>query len=93
MYSVRLQLVSPAASIPINVSIFSGQLGQQGSLSRHVTTSGPYTDAKSGVVTPRTQLQKGNYFIVPSTYKTGVEAQFRVVAYTSQAVKITEPGS
>lgn len=50
---------------------------------RHITTSGPYSDALAGVATPLLSLGAGRYWLVPSTYNPGVEARFRIIMYTS----------
>lgn len=59
-------------------STFSSQ-----TLTRHITTSGPYSDALSGVATPLLNIGAGRYWLVPSTYNPGVEARFRIIMYTS----------
>lgn len=66
----------------INATLFrlnGNRLGQ------HVATSGPYSDARSGVVTPQVVLQPGRYVVVPSTYNPGLEASFKLVVYSSES--------
>jgi calpain-7 len=86
---VRLQLAtSTTSSIPLNLAIFERGTGNK--LGRQIITTGPYSDARSGVVTPPIKLQKGTYILLPSTYKPGVEASFRILVYSSRAVKVAE---
>ena len=50
---------------------------------KHVTTSGPYDDSICGVATPQVSLNGGKYWAIPSTYIPGVQAEFRLIVYTS----------
>ncbi|KAJ3553680.1 hypothetical protein NM688_g3481 [Phlebia brevispora] len=78
---VRLQLNKPTPAVSINVTIFNAteKLG----LGPHITTSGPYTDAVSGVVTPQIAVQPGTYYIIPSTFNPGVHTRFKMIVYSS----------
>jgi calpain-7 len=67
----RLQLRHPPPpSTPLNLTMFrrapSAQLGDQ------VTTSGPYSDALSGVTTGRVKLDAGIYMLVVSAWEAGM---------------------
>lgn len=46
-------------------------------------TSGPYDDAVCGAATPRISLNGGKYWVIPSTYTPGVQAEYLLVIYTS----------
>ncbi|KAI1791151.1 hypothetical protein LXA43DRAFT_1082820 [Ganoderma leucocontextum] len=84
----RLQLAAPSPSIALNLTVFNPPAGA-GALGRHVATSGPYSDAISGVVIETLSLQPGRYLVVPSTYKAGVQAAFRLIMYsTASGVQI-----
>ena len=73
----------------MNVTIFSAS--PSGKLAQHVATSGPYDDSLAGVVVPLTNLSPGKYWVVPSTYKSGVEGDFRLICYFSAAgVEVVE---
>ncbi|KAJ3506469.1 hypothetical protein NMY22_g17242 [Coprinellus aureogranulatus] len=86
---IRLQLTHPSQSERLNVTLFSAS--PSGKLTQHVATSGPYSDALAGVVIPQTTLSPGRYWVVPSTYKAGVEAEFRLVCYfSSKGVEVGE---
>ncbi|KIY69787.1 cysteine proteinase [Cylindrobasidium torrendii FP15055 ss-10] len=74
---VRLQLLKPRAGCPLNVAVF-----RMGSADK-LATSGAYDDAGSGVVTPGVTLAKGKYWIIPSMYSPGVQADFQLIVYTS----------
>ncbi|TBU31057.1 hypothetical protein BD311DRAFT_657405, partial [Dichomitus squalens] len=78
----RLQLAEPSPSIALNLTVFNLPIGT-GALGRHVATSGPYSDAISGVVIEKLTLQPGKYLVVPSTYKAGVQAAFRLIMYSA----------
>ncbi|PPR00890.1 hypothetical protein CVT24_000375 [Panaeolus cyanescens] len=82
---VRLQLTQPSNQIPLNISIYPALQGdiKTALRSTHQTTSGPYSDAIAGVVTPQITFGPGKYYIVPSTYAPGTEAAFRLIVYSS----------
>ncbi|KAM5543052.1 hypothetical protein V8D89_003436 [Ganoderma adspersum] len=80
----RLQLAAPSPSLTLNLTLFNPPTGA-GALGRHVATSGPYSDAVAGVVIETRSLQPGRYLLVPSTYKAGVQASFRLIMYSSVA--------
>ncbi|KAF9029355.1 cysteine proteinase [Hymenopellis radicata] len=84
---VRLQLIRPGASAPLNVTILPPN---SASSTAHITTSGAYDDAISGVVTPQMSLNKGKYWVVPSTYSPGVQAPFQLILYSSVSVAVKE---
>ncbi|KAK0183648.1 hypothetical protein F5146DRAFT_1085661 [Armillaria mellea] len=77
---VRLQLVRPSSSSPLNVTIYSAGASEYAS---HLATSGAYDDAISGVVTPQISLNRGKYWIIPSTFNPGIEAAFQLIVYSS----------
>jgi hypothetical protein len=72
----------------LNVTIYPAASSTTAS---HIATSGAYDDSLAGVVVPRTMLRPGKYWVVPSTYKPGVEAEFSLICYFSvKDVKIVE---
>ncbi|RPD57666.1 cysteine proteinase, partial [Lentinus tigrinus ALCF2SS1-6] len=77
----RLQLSEPSPSLALNLTVFNTSTGT--TLGRHVATSGPYSDALSGVVIENLTLQPGRYLVVPSTYKPGMIAAFRLIVYST----------
>ncbi|TFY69939.1 hypothetical protein EVG20_g2946 [Dentipellis fragilis] len=84
---IRLQSLSKSAFI--NVSVFFAPTSPPPSspprhLDKLLVSSGPYADAVSGAVTPLTPAPAGRYVVVPSTYDIGVEAEFRIVVYSSK---------
>ena len=81
----RLQLAAPSPSLALNLTLFNPPAGAGAALGRHVATSGPYSDAIAGVVIEPRALQPGRYLVVPSTYKAGAEAAFRLIMYSSVA--------
>jgi len=83
---VRLQLVQHSSNAAMNVTIYSGS--DHPSADRHVATSGAYDDARSGVVTPQTNLSKGRWWIVPSTYNPGVQATFQLIVYSTTPIDV-----
>ncbi|KAL0577695.1 cysteine protease [Marasmius crinis-equi] len=82
---VRLQLDQSQSSYPLNVSIYSATRAI--STAEHVATSGGYSDALSGVITPLVHLPKGKYWIVPSTYNPEKEAPFRLIVYSTVSLE------
>uniref|UniRef100_A0A0W0FBM1 Calpain catalytic domain-containing protein n=1 Tax=Moniliophthora roreri TaxID=221103 RepID=A0A0W0FBM1_MONRR len=82
---IRLQLDKPQTSTSMNVTIYPASQGI--SPDRHISTSGGYDDALSGVITPMTILSKGKYWIVPSTYNPGVQASFKLIVYSTVSVE------
>ncbi|KAG2043833.1 hypothetical protein BDR03DRAFT_995910 [Suillus americanus] len=76
-YSARLQLLARAPGVSTNLSLFPSNL------QRCIASSGPYSDALSGVEIPKRSISPGKYYLVPSTYHAGVHAQFRIVVYSS----------
>lgn len=96
----RLQLAAPSPSIALNLTVFNSPAAKgkgkgAGALGRHVATSGPYSDAIAGVVIEQLALQPGRYLVVPSTYKAGARAAFRLIVYSSvagvQVVPVKKP--
>jgi len=85
---MRLQLVdhqsSPYITPALNVTVFPHGPGNS-PLPAHITTSGPYCDAISGVATPLVTMKRGEYLIVPSTFKEGIEASFRMEIFCTDA--------
>ncbi|KAH9911333.1 uncharacterized protein B0H18DRAFT_919953 [Fomitopsis serialis] len=82
---VRLQLLETTPPASINVSLFEHK-APRNSLK---TTSGPYSDGVAGVATPQVALQPGTYHVVPSTYNPGLLRAFKLIFYSSAAVKIS----
>jgi calpain-7 len=74
--------VDYAPAVPLNVTLFPGATSGTG-LGRHIATSGSYSDALPGVSLPETQLAAGSYVLVPSTFRPGVQARFRIIVYSS----------
>jgi len=55
-----------------------------------IASSGPYSDALSGVDISRRSIAAGKYYLVPSTYHAGELAQFRLIIYsTTSGVAVT----
>lgn len=67
----------------INATLF--RINALDKLGEHLTTSGPYSDAHSGVVTGQVMLQPDRYVVVPSTYSPNLEGGFRLIVYSSDA--------
>lgn len=78
-FGARLQLLARAPGVSTNLSLFSSSTNLQ----RCVASSGPYSDALSGVDIPKRSICPGKYHLVPSTYHAGVHAQFRIVVYST----------
>jgi hypothetical protein len=55
-----------------------------------LATSGPYSDATSGVRIPKTRLEQGVYVLVPSGYEKGigVGGKWRVEAWCDAAFSV-----
>ncbi|KAG6910420.1 hypothetical protein DXG01_010775 [Tephrocybe rancida] len=86
---IRLQLIRPFTATSLNITIFPDS--PDGTLRRHIATSGAYNDAISGVATPQLTLGAGKYLAVPSTYNPGVEVGFHLLIYTTVAgVKVSQ---
>ncbi|TFY58424.1 hypothetical protein EVJ58_g6422 [Rhodofomes roseus] len=83
---VRLQLLETVPPASVNVSLFRHKSPRHSSLE---TTSGPYSDGVAGVATPQVTLQPGIYHVVPSTYNPGLLRAFKLIFYSSTAVKIS----
>ncbi|EIN06603.1 hypothetical protein PUNSTDRAFT_115140 [Punctularia strigosozonata HHB-11173 SS5] len=82
--SARLQLLIAAPPVPLNLTLFPATSSQ--TLSRHIATSGPYSDATCGVLLPSTTVPAGTYWLVPSTYDRGVEGTFRIIVYATAPI-------
>ncbi|KAG2055542.1 cysteine proteinase [Suillus hirtellus] len=76
-FGARLQLLSRVPGVSTNLSLFPSS-----NLQRCIASSGPYSDALSGVDIPKRSISPGKYYLVPSTYHAGVHAQFRIVVYS-----------
>ncbi|OCH90567.1 cysteine proteinase [Obba rivulosa] len=83
---MRLQLADSSPATPLNVTLFRPT--QATSLGLHAATSGPYSDAVCGVVTPQITLQPGVYVVIPSTYNPGVERAFRLLVYSTNELEV-----
>ena len=91
MNRMRLQLLKPSPAVALNVTVFVALTGR--SLGRQITTSGPYTDDTSGVVTPQVNISSGKYLVVVSTYDPGILTEFQLLVYTKAAdVKLQKAG-
>ncbi|KAI6029389.1 hypothetical protein BKA83DRAFT_4218216 [Pisolithus microcarpus] len=70
--SARLHLTSGSPSATLNLSLFPAV--DPFSSNRPLASSGPYSDALSG-----------KYWLVPSTWAAGVQAEFKLVVYCSDS--------
>ncbi|KAI0827990.1 hypothetical protein BC628DRAFT_1432146 [Trametes gibbosa] len=86
----RLQLARAHATGSLNLTIFHASVGA--TASTHVATSGPYSDATSGVVIPQTTFQPGRYLAIPSTYNPGIQAGFVLIVYSTTALQVVPVG-
>ncbi|KAI8978288.1 hypothetical protein BD414DRAFT_495116 [Trametes punicea] len=84
----RLQLARSPPTASLNLTLFKIlAMARSGAI---MATSGPYSDAISGVVIPQMTLQPGRYILVPSTYSPGIQADFVLVIYsTVSGVQVT----
>jgi calpain-7 len=79
----------PKTTAALNLTIFPSS--GNGSLGRHITTSGGYDDSISGVATPQISLGVGKYWMIPSTYNPGFQGAFQLIVYSTAArVNVTE---
>ncbi|KIJ15557.1 hypothetical protein PAXINDRAFT_77338, partial [Paxillus involutus ATCC 200175] len=95
-FGARLHLISPSPAASLNLSIFpvSTSTPERASLDRPVASSGPYSDALPGVDISARTLSAGKYWLVPSTWATGVQVAFRLVVYCSDSgCVVTRRGS
>ncbi|KAI0669613.1 hypothetical protein C8Q78DRAFT_1070706 [Trametes maxima] len=83
----RLQLVRPTPTASLNLTMFNTSAGATSGA--HIATSGPYSDAISGVVIPLTTFQPGRYIAIASTYNPGVLAGFVLIVYSTVSVQVT----
>ncbi|KAG2153243.1 hypothetical protein DEU56DRAFT_955173 [Suillus clintonianus] len=79
-FGARLQLLARAPGVSTNLSLFPSSCSN---LQRCIASSGPYSDALSGVDIPKRSIGPGKYYLVPSTYHAGVHAQFRLILYST----------
>ncbi|KIK39167.1 hypothetical protein CY34DRAFT_770204 [Suillus luteus UH-Slu-Lm8-n1] len=79
-FGARLQLLARAPGVSTNLSLFPSS---STNLQRCIASSGPYSDALSGVDIPKRNISPGKYYLVPSTYHAGVQAQFRMIVYST----------
>lgn len=88
----RARLYVPTQSSsphPINLTLF--KRSTNGTLGDQIATTGPYSDAITGVAIPRNQgvkLDKGIYQLVPSIYEPGVEGQWVMNAWSDVAISV-----
>ncbi|KAG2740037.1 cysteine proteinase, partial [Suillus brevipes Sb2] len=68
-FCARLQLLARAPGVSTNLSLFPSS---STNLQRCIASSGPYSDALSGVDIPKRSISPGKYYLVPSTYHAGV---------------------
>lgn len=78
-FGARLQLLARAPGVSTNLSLFPSS---SPTLQRCIASSGPYSDALSGVDIAKRGMSPGKYYLVPSTYHPGVCARFRIVVYS-----------
>lgn len=78
---IRMQLLQASSGVAINASLF--EMDDAGGIGPQVFTSGPYSDAISGVTILESAIAAGHYILVPSTYASGVEAGFQVMLYST----------
>ncbi|KAI0645166.1 hypothetical protein C8Q79DRAFT_756199 [Trametes meyenii] len=83
---LRLQFVRPLSTASLNLTIFHPSVGSTSGA--HIATSGPYSDATSGVVIPLTTFQPGRYIAIASTYNPGVVAGFALIVYSTVSVQV-----
>ncbi|KAH9855926.1 hypothetical protein C2E23DRAFT_723547 [Lenzites betulinus] len=86
----RLQLARAHPTASLNLTIFHASAGATSST--HIATSGPYSDATSGVVIPQTTFQPGRYLAIPSTYNPGIQAGFVLIVYSTAALQVVPVG-
>ncbi|KAG2137312.1 hypothetical protein BD769DRAFT_1437574 [Suillus cothurnatus] len=79
MYEVTIPCASEFGRINQPLSLFPSSTNLQ----RYIASSGPYSDALSGVDIPKRSIAPGKYYLVPSTYHAGVHARFRIFVYSS----------
>ncbi|KAJ8473861.1 hypothetical protein ONZ51_g7595 [Trametes cubensis] len=77
----RLQLTKPSLAASLNLTIFDAATASTSGT--HLVTSGPYSDATSGVVIQQTTFQPGRYLLVPSTYNPGILTDFILIVYST----------
>jgi calpain-7 len=85
-FSARLQLAE-ATDTPINLTVFKRNPG--GALGDQVVSSGPYSNAASGVLVPTTRFEPGIYVVVASTYSAGFWGSFKLSVYGSGVIDLT----
>ncbi|PFH46869.1 hypothetical protein AMATHDRAFT_68923 [Amanita thiersii Skay4041] len=85
---IRLQVLHPSATAPLNVTLYSTSSVEDSQ--QPTATSGPYDDAIAGVATPQFWLNTGTYWMVPSTYTPGIRAEFQLTIYSSVADIVIE---
>jgi len=81
----RLYLPHPAP-VPINVTVF--KRAQAGGIGEQVATSGPYVEATSGVAVPRTKLAAGVYLVIPSTFESGMFAEWNLDVWADKTCTV-----
>ncbi|KAI0326343.1 cysteine proteinase [Cubamyces sp. BRFM 1775] len=77
----RLQLTKPSPTASLNLTIFNATAASTSGT--HLATSGPYSDAISGVVIQQTTFQPGRYLLIPSTYHPGIITDFLLIVYST----------
>ncbi|KZP13760.1 cysteine proteinase [Athelia psychrophila] len=74
----------PSHIASLNVTLFQTSPNSE-AIGKHLATSGPYSDAISGVITPEVSLSAGKYLLIPSTYQPALQMGFRMTLYCSSA--------
>ncbi|KAI6007673.1 hypothetical protein F5J12DRAFT_85857 [Pisolithus orientalis] len=82
-FGARLHLTSGPQSAPLNLSLFPAV--EPLSINCPLASSGPYSDALAGVDIPKRTLRAGKYWLVPSTWVAGIQAEFKLVVYCSDS--------
>ncbi|KAI0369024.1 cysteine proteinase [Pilatotrama ljubarskyi] len=82
----RLQLAKSSPTASLNLTIFDASIGMASNT--HIATSGPYSDARSGVVIPQRTFQPGRYLAIPSTHSPGIRTDFVLIVYSTVSVEV-----
>ncbi|WVR04018.1 hypothetical protein IAU60_001017 [Kwoniella sp. DSM 27419] len=80
----RLLLPAPSPT-PINLTVFRRAAG--GGLGEQVATTGPYSDALSGVATGRVKLDQGIYILIPSSFEPS-KADWTLKVWSDVAISV-----
>jgi len=78
---IRMQLLQTHPSASTSISIFA--MTTDGAIGPQVLGSGEYSDSVAGVVVPQSPIAPGNYVLIPSTYKSGLELAFQIFLHST----------